>query len=79
VSRFDRLGGVASEQFDINQDGLQFVSTILRFLRMNEEELGFDLTFMTANGQRLIETERNGATERFIIDGVMKRSRCKVS
>ncbi|KAH7009240.1 uncharacterized protein B0I36DRAFT_211754, partial [Microdochium trichocladiopsis] len=39
---FDRLGGVASEQFDINEDGLQFVFTILGFLWMSEEELGFD-------------------------------------
>lgn len=32
IWEFDRLGGVASEQFDINEDGLQFVSTILGFL-----------------------------------------------
>ena len=49
VWEFDRLGGIASEQFDINEDGLQFVSTILGFLWMNEEELGFDPTIMTAN------------------------------
>jgi hypothetical protein len=36
VWEFDRLGGIASEQFDINEDGLQFVSTILGFLWMNE-------------------------------------------
>jgi hypothetical protein len=29
---FDRLGGIASEQFDINKDGLQFVSAVLGFL-----------------------------------------------
>jgi hypothetical protein len=29
---FDRLGGIASEQFDINKDGLQFVSAMLGFL-----------------------------------------------
>ncbi len=33
---FDRLGGIASEQFDINKDGLRFVSTILEFLWMSE-------------------------------------------
>lgn len=36
---FDRLGGIASEQFGINVDGLQFVSTILGFLWMDEERL----------------------------------------
>ncbi|RMD42106.1 hypothetical protein DV735_g2981, partial [Chaetothyriales sp. CBS 134920] len=73
---FDRLGGIASEGFDINKDGLQFVSTILGFLWMGEEELGFDPTFMTANGQQFIEIERNGSKERLIIDEVMKRPRC---
>ena len=70
IWEFDRLGGVASEQFDINKDGLQFVSTVLGFLWMNEEELGFDPTIMTANNQRFIEIERDGATERLIIDGL---------
>jgi hypothetical protein len=39
---FDRLGGIASTRFDINQEGLQFVSAVLGFLWMNEEQLGFD-------------------------------------
>ncbi|RYC78653.1 hypothetical protein BFJ63_vAg18473 [Fusarium oxysporum f. sp. narcissi] len=73
---FDRLGGIASEQFNINDDGLQFVSTILGFLWMNEEELGFDPTIMSANQKRFIEVYRNGSTERIIIDQVMQRARC---
>ncbi|KAK4103865.1 hypothetical protein N658DRAFT_564856 [Parathielavia hyrcaniae] len=73
---FDRLGGIASEQFDINKDGLRFVSTILEFLWMSEEELGFDPTIMTAKGQRFIEIKRDGTTERLILDGLMKRARC---
>jgi hypothetical protein len=73
---FDRLGGIASEQFDINKDGLRFVSTILGFLWMSEEELGFDPTIITAKGQRFIEIEREGTTERLILDKLMKRARC---
>ncbi|KAM0360990.1 hypothetical protein ACHAPK_011824, partial [Fusarium culmorum] len=76
VWAFDRLGGIASEQFDINKDGRQFVSTILGFLWMNEEQLGFDPTIMTANGVRFIEVNRNGSTERIIIDKVMQRAPC---
>ncbi|KAK0631042.1 hypothetical protein B0T17DRAFT_491021 [Bombardia bombarda] len=76
IWEFDRLGGIASEQFDINKDGLQFVSTVLGFLWMNEEELGFDPTIMTANDKRFIEIERDGSTERLIIDEVMQRARC---
>ncbi|KAI0516702.1 serine/threonine-protein kinase Sgk2 [Xylaria bambusicola] len=73
---FDRLGGVASERFDINEDGLQFVSTILGFLWMNEEELGFDPTIIIENGQRFIEIERKAQTERLIIDTRIKRIPC---
>ncbi|KAH6703019.1 hypothetical protein BKA61DRAFT_189254 [Leptodontidium sp. MPI-SDFR-AT-0119] len=76
VWEFDRLGGIASKQFDINEDGLQFVSTILAFLWMNEEQLGFDPTVITENGLRFIEIQRKGTTERLIIDGLMTRARC---
>jgi len=46
---------------------------------MSEEELGFDPTIVTAAGgdRRFIEIERNGSTERLIIDEVvMRRARC---
>ncbi|KAH7304473.1 hypothetical protein B0I35DRAFT_445302 [Stachybotrys elegans] len=73
---FDRLGGIASQKFDINQDGEQFVCTILGFLWMNEECLGFDPTIVSSEGRRYIEIERNGQTERLIIDELMKRAPC---
>ncbi|RKK81727.1 hypothetical protein BFJ71_g15512 [Fusarium oxysporum] len=76
VWAFDRLGGIASEQFDINEDGRRFVFTILGFLWMDEEQLGFDPTIMTANGERFIEIKRNNIKERVIIDKVMQRARC---
>ncbi|KAL8408699.1 hypothetical protein RB594_007231 [Gaeumannomyces avenae] len=76
---FDRLGGIASEQFDINDEehGPRFVSTILGFLWMTEEELGFDPTIITAKDQRrFIKIEREGTTERLILDKLMSRARC---
>lgn len=73
---FDRLGGVASERFDINVDGLSFISTILGFLWMDEENLGFDPTFITKDNKRYIEIKRNGIQERLIIGEVMQRTRC---
>ncbi|KAK4133632.1 hypothetical protein BT67DRAFT_382143 [Trichocladium antarcticum] len=78
VWAFDRLGGIASAQFDINKDGLRFVSTILGFLWMTEEELGFDPTIMMSEGRRFIEVTRGrgGSTERLILGRVMKRTRC---
>jgi hypothetical protein len=73
---FDRLGGVASEKFDINQDGEQFVYTILGFLWMSDECLGFDPTIISSEGRRYIEIERNGQTERLVIDRLMSRAPC---
>lgn len=76
---FDRLGIVMSEQFDINKDGMYFVTTMLGFMWMCEEDLGFDPTFKTAaDGQRFIEITRSGSTERIVIDGLMQRARCVV-
>ncbi|KAM9877600.1 serine threonine-protein kinase sgk2 [Verticillium dahliae] len=73
---FDRLGGIASEQFDINHDGLQFVSTVLGFLWMDEEELGFDPSITAEDGKRVIKITRNGKAERLVIDKLMKRAPC---
>ncbi|KUI73048.1 hypothetical protein VM1G_08192 [Cytospora mali] len=77
IWEFDRLGGIASGQFDINKDGLRFISTILGFLWMNNEQLGFDPTIITGSGgERYIEIQRNGLRERLIIDEVMRRAPC---
>jgi hypothetical protein len=78
VWEFDRLGGVASEQFDINKEdgGLQFVTTILGFLWMNEEMLGFDPTIRASGDVKYIDIERNDKIERLIIDEVMRRAPC---
>ncbi len=73
---FDRLGGIASDQFDINKDGLRFVSTILGFLWMTEVQLGFDPTIITSGGKRYIEIDRNGCRERLVIDAIMRRIPC---
>ncbi|KAL8296174.1 hypothetical protein RB600_001590 [Gaeumannomyces tritici] len=74
--QFDRLGGIASDKFDINKNGLQFVSTILGFLWMSDEELGFDPTVVKAKGQRFIVIERDSRTERLVIDELMARAPC---
>lgn len=52
------------------------MSTVLGFLWMSKEELGFDLIIMTADGERFIEIQWNGSTERLIIDEVMQCARC---
>jgi len=65
---FDRVGGIASERFDINEDGLQFVSAVLGFMWLNEEQLGFDPTIITAGDKRYIEIKQDNHIERLIID-----------
>ncbi|EER42289.1 conserved hypothetical protein [Histoplasma capsulatum H143] len=73
---FDRLGGIASEEFNINQDGLRFVSVILGFLLMSRKQLGFDPTIVATGTERYIEIDRNGTKERLIIDEIVGRARC---
>ncbi|OJD14653.1 hypothetical protein ACJ73_09058 [Blastomyces percursus] len=73
---FDRLGGIASEEFNINQDGLRFVSVILGFLMMSRKQLGFDPTIVATGTKRYIEIEKNGTKERLIIDKIFGRARC---
>jgi hypothetical protein len=74
---FDRVGAIASPPFDINKDALQFVSVMLGFLRMNDEQLGYDPSIMsTSDGKRFIEIVRNGRRERLILDSLMRRAPC---
>jgi hypothetical protein len=58
--QFDRLGGIASSQFNIHDDAFQFVSAIFAFLRMDKEQLGFDLTIILTKSAKYIEIKRNG-------------------
>lgn len=73
---FDRLCGIASEKFDINKDGLQLVSVVLRFLLMNQEQLGFDPTIITAGTKQYIVIEKDGVGERLIINEIVEQARC---
>lgn len=76
VWEFDRLGGIASERFNIHEDELQFVATILGFLWMTEEDLGFDPTIRFVDGQQCIEITRNDRKEQLVIDKRIKRISC---
>ncbi|KAI3335336.1 hypothetical protein F4824DRAFT_154441 [Ustulina deusta] len=69
---FDRLGGIASEKFNVNKDGQRFVSTILGFLWMDDEALGFDPTIIKAEHQQYIEIRQDTKMERLILDKVIR-------
>lgn len=77
VWEFDWLRGDRFRTVRYRQaGGLQFVTTILRFISIEQEELGFDPTFITSSGERYIEVEQDGQSEHIILDKVMKRARC---
>ncbi|KAI1823925.1 hypothetical protein F4861DRAFT_549292 [Xylaria intraflava] len=71
---FDRLGGIASDTFDINEDGQRFVSIMLGFLWMDDSLLGFDPTIKSDHRQ-YIEIQRDGKTERLVLDGLIRPAR----
>ncbi|EKG09034.1 hypothetical protein MPH_13997 [Macrophomina phaseolina MS6] len=75
---FDRLGGIASEQFNVNNDGKRLVSVIMGYLLMDKKQLGFDPTILEADGKRWIEIKRNNRTERLVLDEVITRAPCVV-
>ncbi|KAI1908546.1 hypothetical protein LOZ65_006628 [Ophidiomyces ophidiicola] len=76
VWEFDRCGGIGSEQININEDGLQFVTVMLGFLLMGRPQLGFDPTISTENGCRYIKIRKNDdERERLVIDKVILRAR----
>ncbi|KAH6672006.1 hypothetical protein B0J14DRAFT_669518 [Halenospora varia] len=72
----DRLGGVASQSFNIHEDGLMFISAVLGFLWMTEKELGFDPTIHKTKGGRYIEITPDGQPEQLHLDEVIKRQCC---
>ncbi|PKY05935.1 hypothetical protein P168DRAFT_250930 [Aspergillus campestris IBT 28561] len=76
---FDRVGATSSTPFDINTEGARFVMSMLAFLRMNNEELGYDPSIIsTSDGTRFIEITRDGQPERLFLDGLMRGASCIV-
>ncbi|KAI9038948.1 protein kinase family protein [Aspergillus affinis] len=74
---FDRIGATASSSFDINPEPLRFISAILGFLLMDNEQLGFDPSIISSeNGERFIPIHRDGREERLILERLVKPSSC---
>lgn len=78
---FDRLGAIGSNKFDIHKEAQRFVSIVLGFLWMDGKSLGFDPTICPdpteePNHPQYINIQRDGTTERFIIDKLISRTKC---
>ena len=69
---FDRMGATTSVAFDIHQNGLFFVKTLLSLLWMNDEQLGFDSDLMEVDGKRFVKINRDGKEERLIITETLR-------
>ena len=69
---FDRSGATTSEAFDIHQNGHLFVKTLLGFLWMNDEQLGFDPDLMEVDSQRIFKVNKDGQEERLIITKTLR-------
>ncbi|KAL7794353.1 serine/threonine-protein kinase Sgk2 [Trichoderma ceciliae] len=76
IWEFDRSGGLASDQFNINDDGQQFVKTVLGFLWMGETDLGFDPTIITSGNERYIKIQDKGDMKHIKLEELMTRTRC---
>lgn len=74
---FDRLGGLASDEINIDEDGVRFVATLVSILWMDSEQLGSDPTIKrTETGERFIEMPQNGSVERLFLGEAMHRTDC---
>ncbi|KAI9747071.1 MAG: hypothetical protein M1815_004670 [Lichina confinis] len=69
---FDRLGATTSQPFDIHKNGLMFVTVLLGFLWMDDEQLGLDPDLMEVDGQRFVKINRDGKEERLIITDTLR-------
>ena len=76
---FDRVGAIASTPFNINKDGARFVMSMLGFLQMNNEELGYDPSVRsTSDGNQYLDITRDGIPERLVLDKLMRSASCVV-
>lgn len=60
----------------VNKDGLKFVSAMVWFLWMKEEQLGFNPTIVTVGDKRYIKIEQGRKKACLGIDKVINRVRC---
>lgn len=69
---FDQMGATTSVPFDIHQNGLLFVKTLLSFLWMNDKQLGFDSDLMEVDGKQFVKINRDSKEERLIITKTLR-------
>lgn len=71
--QFNRIEAIACLCLDINKE-LKFVSAVLGYPRISDEQLGYYPTTYQANDQEFIDIIRNNRKERLILDELIRRT-----
>ena len=64
---FDWMGTTTLVPFNIHENGLLFVKTLLSFLWMNDKQLGFDLDLTEVDGKRFVKINKDCKEKQLII------------
>jgi hypothetical protein len=73
VWRFDRIDIYAVPPFSVNEDGRRFVTVVLGYLLMANDELGFDPTIDRDTDRRYVPVMQDGVEQGFLIEKTISR------
>ena len=76
VWKYDRGGIYAAPPFSVNEDGRRFVTVVLGYLLMGDDELGFDTTVARDGDRRYIPISQDGIEKQFFIERTLHRQAC---
>ncbi len=69
---FDRSGGVASDEFNVHENGRRFVRAIVAFQMMHDQQMGLDPTIrVDSEGRKLVSVVRDSVHEDIVLDKVL--------
>jgi hypothetical protein len=71
--RYDRGAIYTAPPFNVNEDGRRFVTVVLGYYLMRDDDLGFDPSIVRDGKKRYILVVRDGVEERFFIEKAMHR------
>jgi hypothetical protein len=76
VWRFDRGDVYTAPPFSVNEDGRKFVTVVLGYLLMVNDDLGFDPTIVRDGDRRYIPVMQGGVEQRLFIKKPIFRQAC---
>jgi hypothetical protein len=76
VWRFDRGDIYTAPPFSVNEDGRKFVTVVLGYLLMANDDLGFDPTVVRDGDRRYVPVMQDGVEQRLFIEKTISRQAC---